>query len=194
MVSHFGPVHDLSLAEIMPVSGVTIHVIPSRTSRDPTILFTTGMSSEAQIVPPGQEEYRYTELFVRLPADWPLDHLEKPENFWPIKWIKQIACHPHDNNTWLGGAFAIVSNNDPPEPLGLGTSLSCMMLLCETEELNPILSQDGRLIKLYSLIPLYTEERDLERSQGVGALFDRLTALGVSFVIEPRRINAVTGS
>jgi hypothetical protein len=195
MVSHFGPVGTLGLEEIIPVSGVRINVIPARAEGEPLILFTTGMSDRAQTVPPGQEVYRYTELFIRLPGNWCLDkdRLGEPENFWPIKWLKQIAVYPHEKNTWLGGQFTIISNGEPPEPLAPNTMLSCMMLLCETEDLNPVRCRDGRQILLYSLFPLYTEERDLEKAQGLSALFDRLTACDIAMVVDPGRVNAIRG-
>jgi hypothetical protein len=153
------------------------------------------MSDRPQTVPAGQDAYRYTELFIRLPEDWPLqgDAFGKPENFWPVKWLKQIACYPHDNDTWLGGPFTIIANDEPPEPLARNTRLSCLMLLHERREAGVVRCRDGRAVTLYSLVPLYTEERDLERSEGIASLFDRLQAHGVSFVVDPERVNAVTG-
>lgn len=193
MASHFGPVQDLGLEEILPVTGIRINVIPPHEDDDDElILFTTGMSDHPQAVPRGEDAYRYTELFIRLPANWKLDRdsLREPDNFWPIEWLKNIASYPHDKNTWLGGQFTIISNGEPPAPLAPNTRLSCILLLCETEELNPIRCRDGREILLYSLVPLYRQERDLERAQGLEALLGRLAAKHVSMVIDPRRKNA----
>jgi Suppressor of fused protein (SUFU) len=136
MARHFGPVEPLSLQEIVPVTGIAIHVIRPH-SDDNLILFTTGMSDRKQSVPKGQEEFQYTELMLRLPGDWPLERLEEPANFWPIEWLKKIAWYPHDNETWLGGPFAIIANGEPPESLGADTKLSCLLLLCETDALKP---------------------------------------------------------
>jgi hypothetical protein len=88
MAQHFGPVEELGLQEILPVVGVRINVIHPKKKKDPLILFTTGMSDLAQTVPAGREAYQYTELMVRLPANWPLDkNLSKPEFYWPVKWL-----------------------------------------------------------------------------------------------------------
>lgn len=152
------------------------------------------MSDHAQRVPPGEEEYRYTELFVRLPADWPLEAvLRAPEYSWPVEWLKKAASFPIQNDTWLGGTFIIISNGEPPKPLGAGTRLTCILLLCETEDLSPVRSRDGRSICLYSLVPLYTEERDLEKAQGLPALLERFLTQDVGLVVNPSRINAATG-
>ena len=195
MSEHFGPVQELALMEIVQASGVAINVVPARPGHNPLILFTTGMSDRPQTVPPGQDAYRYTELFIRLPEDWPLqgDAFRKSENGWPIEWLRQIACYPHDNDTWLGGPFTIIANDEPPEPLARNTRLSCLLLLQEGDEAGVVRCRDGRAVTLYSMVPLYTEERDLERSAGIAALFERLQTHGVSFVVDPKRVNAVTG-
>ncbi len=193
MASHFGPVQDLALTEILPASGVTIHVIPKLADEDAMLLFTAGMSDRAQNVPKGQKRYRYTELMIRLPADWPLDKLDDPRYYWPIKWLKQIAVYPQEQNGWLGGQFAIISNGEPPEPLGPGTQQTCLLVLCETEEVNPIRCDNGRSVLLYSLMPLYTQERDLEKAQGLPALMDRLTEKEISPVVDPGRPNVALG-
>ena len=70
---------------------------------------------------------------------------------------------------------------------------TCMLLLCETEELNPVRCRDGREVLLYSLFPLYTEERDLEKAQGIEPLFHHLTAANVSMVVDPGRVNSAPG-
>jgi hypothetical protein len=190
MARHFGPVDPLSLQEIVPVTGIAIHVIRPRSDEDEMILFTTGMSDRKQTVPKGQEEFQYTELMLRLPGDWPLERLEEPANFWPIEWLKKIAWYPHDNETWLGGPFPIIANGEPPEPLGKDTQLSCLLLLCETDKLNPIRCKSGRSVLVYSMVPLYSEERDLEIEEGLEALFARFAEHEVSFVLDPGRVNA----
>ena len=195
MTAHFGPVQSLGLQEIIPVSGVRINVIPAAHSLDDTlILFTTGMSDQAQTVPRGEGRYRYTELFVRLPADWSLDRdaLGTPDYIWPIDWLRKLAAYPFEEDTWLGGKFTIISNGDPPKPLAPNTQLSCMMLLCETEEVNPIKCRDGRKVLLYSLFPLYTEERDLEKSGGLEALFNALMEHDIPMIADPGRANCAT--
>ncbi len=195
MEQHFGPVQSQSLIEIVPTAGITVNVIPARPEINPLILFTTGMSDRPQNIPAGADEYRYTELFVRLPEDWPLTNqsLRDERYFWPIRWLRQLATYPQQNDTWLGGPHPIVANDEPPRPLAPNTQLSCLLLLRERGDLGTVACRDGRQIALYSLFPLYTEERDLEIAQGINPLLAALEAKETSLVVETGRVNAVTG-
>ncbi len=195
MERHFGPVQSQSLIEIVQTTGITINVIPARPEINPLILFTTGMSDHPQNVPAGADEYRYTELFVRLLEDWPLTNqsLHDERYFWPIRWLRQLAMYPQQNDTWLGGPYPIIANDEPPHPLAPDTQLSCLLLLRERGDLGTVACRDGRKIALYSLFPLYTEERDLEIAQGINPLLAALEAKETSLVVEPGRVNAVTG-
>ena len=107
MERHFGPVHEQALIEIVPTLNVAVNVILPTDMQDSIVLFTTGMSDHAQSVPEGHEEYRYTELFIRLPGGWPMDDeaLNDPNNFWPFEWLRRIAAYPHQNETWLPGSI-----------------------------------------------------------------------------------------
>src|SRR5262249_44595973 len=70
---HFGPVRPQALIEIVPNEPpVSIHVIPPGEERNHLMLFTTGMSEQPMTVPQGEEEYRFAELFIQLPGNWPL--------------------------------------------------------------------------------------------------------------------------
>lgn len=195
MERHYGPVQEHALVEIVPTLDIAINVIPARPQQNPLILFTTGMSDRPQTVPPGADEYRYTELFIRLPDDWPMSKraMLDPNFFWPFQWLRQIAFYPHENDTWLGGPYPIIANDEPPQPLAPNTRLSCLLLIREDGEAGTVLCQDGRQIALYSFLPLYTEERDMEIAQGIVPLFKALEAGEVSFVVDPSRASAAIG-
>jgi hypothetical protein len=191
MTQHFGPVQKLGLDEILVIGGIRINVIPPRSPSQPVILFTTGMSNQVQSIGDDKEEFHYSELLMRLPSSWPVgaEQIRKPEYYWPIKWMKQIAYDSRRQGTWRGGPVTIVSNGDPPEPLGPGTALTCIMLSPDPQ-LEAVVCSDGKKIVFYSLFPLYTEECNLEKAHGVAALFDCLTALNISLVVDPLRENA----
>lgn len=194
MAAHFGPLQELALHEILPVTGIAVHFIPAGPGRDGQVAFTTGMSDHAQAVPPGQEEYRHTELMIHLPADWPTtrEALADPARFWPIRWLKEVAAYPRAADTWLGGAFPIISSDDPPAPLGPGTDLSCLLLLRVLGEEGTVRCDDGTAVALYHVLPIYTEERDLEIRAGIGELLGRLQAHQVPFEVDPARVNVAT--
>jgi hypothetical protein len=76
------------------------------------------MSAKARNVPAGWEEYRYAELLIHLPADWPLTKklLSDPKFNGPIRWLHKTARYPNEHQTWLGGPVTIISK-DPPEKI-----------------------------------------------------------------------------
>lgn len=186
----FGVVQEYALTEIVPTLGIHIHVCPPTADRDYSILFTTGMSDRPQAVPEGCDEYRYTELLTLLPADWPMDQqaLRDPNNFWPFEWLRRIAAYPHENGTWLGGPHTIISASDPPVPLAPNTKLSCFLLL-RVPDWGTVEYIDGRLMILYQVIPLYTEERDLELRSGVRELLTRFDSRAIPLIVDPARPN-----
>ena len=191
MTKHYGKVQDTCLQEIVPATGITIHVVPPAPGETVTLLFTVGMSDRPQTVPEGFEQYRYTELMIGLPGDWPIGKpgSDADEHFWPIEWLRKIGWYPHDNDTWLGGPFTIIANDEPPKPLAPNTKLSCLLLLRRGGEAGMVRCRDGREIVLYSMLPLYEEERDLEREQGMEKLFELFEKYEVSPVVNINRAN-----
>jgi hypothetical protein len=191
MAHHFGRVEERALVEIVPTVGVAIHVIRPTPQQESLILFTTGMSDRPQNVPDGEDEYRHTELFIRLHADWPLGAkaLRDPNYFWPVEWLRRIAAYPHENDTWLGGPYTIIATDDPPAPLAPNTRQSCLLLLQEPDDEGTVRCRDGRLVVLYSVVPLYTEERDLEADRGMEELLGRFESRGISMEFNPSRVN-----
>jgi uncharacterized protein len=182
----FGAVRPGALREIVPTGlPIAIHAIPPSKTHNQLTLFTTGMSEQAMNVPGGQEDYRYAELLMHLPSDWPLTKklLSDPEYNWPVRWLQETARFPHDNKTWLGGPFTIIAK-DPPQKIP-GTNFTAMMLAAKGD----MRSADGRLVQLYTLVPLYPEERQLELKKGLPALMRALDKFNISDVVNPNRVN-----
>ncbi len=184
---HFGPVKRPALIEIVPSSWppVAVHVVPPPKEGQCLTLFTTGLSSEPMKTPAGEEDFQWAELFIQLPANWKYTKLEDPDWSWPIQWLRSNAQYPHVNQTWLGGPVAIIANGDPPKPLAPNTQFTCLLLLAEKN----FVSRDGRTIHLYRMAPLYTEERDLELRNDIGALLRAFDRHGVPFIVKPDRLN-----
>ena len=79
--------------------------------------------------------------------------------------------------------MTIIANEDPPQPLAPDTRLTSLLLLAE----KSFISRDGRTIQLYRVTPLYTEERDLEIREGIGALLCTFDSHNVPFVVDLKR-------
>jgi hypothetical protein len=186
---HLGKPNPLSLQEMVASDPpLTIHAVPMR---DRLALVTTGMSARPMTVPPGGAEYQHAELLIYLPKDWPLTEqaLAVPNNFWPVEWLRRIARYPHEHHTWLGGPFAIIANEEPPQPLAPNTRLTCLLAVPEARDFSTLSLADGRRVVFYTLIPLYTEERDLEKAKGIEELLTLFQNRKVSMIVDVNRPN-----
>lgn len=192
--ARFGPVDALALQEIVPICRdlhIAVHVIRPTAEHPYYTLFTTGMSDRAQRVPAGQEAFRYTEMLLHLPDDWPV-HAMTEASSWPLQWLRQLAYFPHLQGTWLGGPHTIVASDDPPVPLGPNTQQSCWLLMADFGNWSPVPLEDGRLVRMVTLIPLYTQERDFELLQGIRSLLERFERAGMTPVIDIDRASVVS--
>lgn len=190
---YFGPVHEKSLQEIVPTEPpISVHVIKPDKSRNYVTLFTTGMSARSMKTPKGSEDFQLAELFVQLPGDWPLTKklLDDPQYSWSIEWLRKIAKYPHQNKTWLGGPVTIIADEEPPKPFIPKLKFTSMLFLAERK----LTGSDGKIIQLYRMAPLYTEERKLERSEGIAALMNAFDDAGVSFIVDLKRPNVALKS
>jgi hypothetical protein len=186
--AQFGSVPPLGRHEIVPTGlPIAIHVVPPTQNREHITLFTVGMSAQPMTVPAEGEKYTYAELLIHLPADWPLavEAMRDPNHAWPFEWLRNVARYPHAHRTWLGGPVTIIANGEPPHPLSPNNKFVAMLLFAESE----MHCQDGRLIQLYTLSPLYKEEYELERANGIGPLFQAFDRAGIERVVDLNRPN-----
>lgn len=192
----FGSIAPETLFEIVPISDcpVAIHRVRPTTDRNSVILFTTGMSDRPMEVPPGNEEFRYAELMIELPADWPVDRqaLESADNRWPIDWLRKIAAYIRQEQTWLGGPIAIMNNGDPPEKFSSKFEYSSMLMAANYGGIGPIFLADGRTVHVYTLFPLYNDERILEQEQGLEELFRRFDQFEIRRLVSRKRVNVAS--
>lgn len=193
MTKHAGQPEKLAQRQIVPGAvSIAIHVIKPTKERPTYVLFTTGMSEQPMTAPAGEKDFLYAELTMQLPADWPMtpDDLKKPENAWPFVWLRKIGNYPFQHDTWLGGKFTIVANDDPPRPLAPKVPFTCLLCAARLSDFPSFQAADGRVVELYAVAPLFTEERELEKRQGIYALFRALDRIGSETVVDLKRRNA----
>jgi hypothetical protein len=189
---HLGSVAPAVGTSIVPGEvDLLIHVVPPDADHPYQTLFTTGMSSRAMTVPVGGEDYKYPELLIYLPADWPVtkERLQGPDHHWPIEWLRKIAGYPLLQGTWLRGDYTVISNEEPPRPLALHVRFTSFLLLTNTTPLNMFRLASGKLIRFYTLFPMYTEERDLVLAQGPRPLLERFHQQGIDLTVDVQRPN-----
>jgi hypothetical protein len=201
ILSHFrkryGRPEARSLNEIVPSSEypVAIHYIPPEANRsDSGVLFTVGLSRCEMPVPRGTKAHRRGELMVELGPCWP--HLETaikdPRWAWPITWLRKIAAYPVTAETWLGTQFTVLTEHEPPRPLGPKTRFTAWLLTALQDKDSVVRCKDGTKIQIYQLFPLFTEEYLYERKHGIEALLSLLLSYDIQMYIDPNRRNVAT--
>ncbi|EMI21002.1 ankyrin 2,3/unc44 [Rhodopirellula maiorica SM1] len=193
MTVRFGPVDEMGQQEILPPlegMSISINTISPNAEHLYRVLFTSGMSDRPMTTPPRQEAWQYAELVLHLPADWPTSRSDEAnlQTRWPFNWMRRMAYYPHLNNTWLGLPAAIVPSANPPEPLGPNTDQTCLLLFPDFANLGqPLQREDGKLVHFFTVVPLYTEERDYEIKHGMEAFFKRFIEAKVPMTVDVNR-------
>jgi hypothetical protein len=182
---HYGPPNPLALREIVPSSlPIAIQVFPQS---DRLALVTTGMSEEAMQVPKGEDEdFQFAELVMELPPDWPAteDALKKPEHAWPYQWLRALARYPHESGEYYG-SYAYTSC-DIEELAAQGTKFEAALIFAAAEFVG------SKSIALYQVVPLFREECELVKTEGLDAILDLFGEHGIEFT-DPRRTNVALG-
>ncbi|MCR8645493.1 suppressor of fused domain protein [Paenibacillus sp. N1-5-1-14] len=192
---HIGKISNVFHEIISPQVHLDVLIVNPTKERDYYTLVTAGMSNLPMNVPNGAEKYKFAELMIYLPSNWPVgpEAFNKEENYWPIYWLKKMARLPHEFNTWLYLGHT-VPNGDPAKPFASNTSFSGMILNVPTlvEDLKSFFTlsmPNESEVHFFSLIPLYKEEMDLKLKSGTEILFEKLEKSGVNEIINIKRKN-----
>ena len=153
-------------------------------------LFTVGLSEHLLATPAfGTTEAR-VELMMHLPFTWPMDgeYAQDPKFQWPINWMRTLPAQILNRSIPLPGTHVIISNDEPPVPLGPGTEQSCLLLIADFYQCFPVEVGENEKIHFYHVVPLTTEERDFEKANGMQPLLEAMAAVGLeSLVVRPDR-------
>lgn len=182
-----GPVHiDLHLFEASPEDELRTFV-------------TTGLAQKPMNVPSEVEdpdEYRYAELLLHLPMDWPLEWgiVEDESRFWPIHAMSGLANIPHSRESWIWGGHTM--KNGDLEPYSPDTQL-CAAIVCPSfllpDDAEIVKVGDGRSVVLLTVAFIYREEFEFCVENGSEAFFDRIEESGLTpfefFVLDKKRRN-----
>lgn len=191
---YYGRVRKICIGEMISNIPFSISVVDCDGEEPCTILVTNGMSSRPLNTPPGAEDYARVELMIYLPKKWPINHssLSDPLYSWPIDWLRILANFPHENNTWVEPGGAVYANGEPPEKLAPNTELSCLLALATPGEEGTLIDDQGNLVQIYSVYPLYAEEWNLQKTSGTAALLEKFQERDVSAIVDVSRSNVCT--
>lgn len=192
---HIGQISHVFHEIISPQIHLDVLIVNPTKEKNYYTFVTSGMSTLPMNVPEGAESFKFSELMICLPGDWPVssESFNSEDNYWPIKWLKTLARLPHEYETWLYIGHT-VPNGDPAQPFASNTSFSGMILNVPTlvEDLRSFFTlrmPNETDIHFFSLIPLYKEEMDLKLKSGAEVLFEKLEKAGVNEIVNLKRKN-----
>lgn len=170
------------------------HVEPSKERPFHTFV-TSGMSDEPMIT--DDTERRYAEAMILLPPEWPVSEkaFEDENHWWPLRELKGVARFPHVYSTWLGYGHSI-ANGEDLDPYAPNTRMCATLLmpsLAYPEEATRLEVTPDKTILFWTLYPIYKEELDFKLTNSAEALFELMQENGVTDVLDPQRVNLVTG-
>lgn len=156
------------------------------------VIFTVGLSFTPMRVPKGMEDYQHAELAMILPNDWPDFPDPKSHEAWPWRWLRTMAHHPGEHDTWLGAPSSTFANGDPAEPLADSVNF-CGFFLRYDMAFDSFESDDGRTIQFMTVMPIYREELELaKRADGDMELMRRFAEHNLSATLDCHRPNVAT--
>ncbi len=187
---HIGPVDSVFHEIVSDMVHIDVYRVAPTAERPYYTLLTSGMSDRPMTTPPGAEDWRFGELCLCLPPDWPLEkeQFEQEENYWPVRGLKSLARLPHEYRTWLGWGHT-VPNGDPPEAFSEKARFDCWMLMQPQlfgEEFHSI-EVGERRIWFFAIVPLYPEETNHKLQYGADDLVQRFFTHGVTELIDVNR-------
>jgi hypothetical protein len=188
---HIGHIDRVFPGDPATATADVLHVKPVD-SRPYHTLITAGMSNVAMSVPREVNAPHRLELMMTLPEGWKPDSDSTDERVhWPTSLLQSLSRLPREQReTWLGWGHTI-PNGDPPRPLAPHTEL-CGVIIAPSL-LVPVgfyeLSLDSERIAFYSAIPLYREELELHRTDGMAALLEKLVHNDINDVVYLKRRN-----
>lgn len=188
---HVGPIENVWHELISDLVHIDVHQIAPTDERPWWTLVTSGMSDIPMSAPEGAEDFRYTELMICLPKDWPMEEKEfdKDENYWPVYWLKYLARFPHQHETWLSWGHTI-PNGDPAEPIGPGTNMTGLILLqpmTVTTDFWSLPIREDKTINFFAVFPLYDEEMELKLKKGAEEIEQLFEKNKITEILDPRR-------
>lgn len=157
---NFGEIKYVIHEEVLDNLHIDIAVIPPNKKENYYKLITIGMGACKMKLPEELSNYHleFSELVIFLPSEWNIKG-EEEKWFWPIRWLRNMARLPFEENTWIGFGHTV----DCQEPFADNTKLSAMLFLTPLDRRNHsamVKLSNHRRIKFYQLCPIYHEEME----------------------------------
>jgi Suppressor of fused protein (SUFU) len=190
--THWGKVETVFREFMSAYVHVDVLFVKVTKERPFHFLITSGMSDRPMPAPEGAEDYRYLEMVISLPPEWPLDDesFKDELNWWPVRWLKKLARFAHEYNAWAIWGHTI-AKDEPPVRFAANTKFCslqlCVPTLCDAGALLRI--NDPKSVRFYSLIPIYLGKMEFALKSGGKSLIEKLGDADVAELLNLKRKN-----
>lgn len=191
---HLGPVEGVVAEHEKTHVPVDLFVVAPTERRPFRVVVTCGMAGLRMHPPAEFSSCVRAELFLGLPARWPLDTaaLRDPRTYWPLGLLKRLARFPHTGGGWLWERHIVGAETDAP--FGPGTSMNGALVapaINMPPAFESLRTPELGEVRFLSVLPLHPAETKLGRDAGVTALYGAFGDADVDVVVSPARPSAV---
>ena len=186
--AHLGPIEHIVREKVQGKIQIDIQIIAPSPNRNHVTLITSGMSDQPMTTPINLHQYRFAELYMRVPASWTYDFSRPDSEAWPIDLLLKLARLPHQNKTWLGYGHSISFEDLAPcsNPAAFTGVLLASSLL-EYERFQTLQASPGKRIHFYNVCPLHNDELELVQQIGPTYMEDLLISQGLTGAFDVHR-------
>ena len=180
--------NERSLQNIVPPASTPVAVQTIESSgKGPSVVFTTGLSSQALNVAEEDKSYRFAELMMVIPGDWKFNET-MDEKIWPWLSLQHLAYQARLTETGFTRQPQVISlgSESEPSPDGFSAFLLLPSLKGYVERMQ---ASNGRIVGFITVVPIYHEEYELAKQQGVAELFKRFRETKMKPHFIPNRKN-----
>ncbi|MFK8297227.1 suppressor of fused domain protein [Capnocytophaga cynodegmi] len=189
----FGKFDEVLHELVSPDIHCDIYLIKPTPERNYYTLVTGGMGAFQMYTPEDYHASPFAELVINLPPTWNIQS-EEEKDYWPIRWLKNLARLPIQHQTYLGYGHTIPTN-DALE----GTNFDCLMLIGavaqseDGEQSQWAVAElpSGKEVGFFYVVPLYPEETQFKLDQSADDLLDKFEAADIPYppVVDINRVN-----
>ncbi len=164
-------------------NGVEIYVAKHNSRNGPITIFTIGLSNIATIKLNNGKVSGLSEIFIQIPNYLTNSNKKNTNLEWATEWIANISNLLYQKEEYLRWPITIITNEDPALPIALNTRMDSFILI----PMHKIPIKNKKFIWAHQILPIYPEEKLLEKNKGEEALLDALTKSKVSLIADLNR-------
>ncbi len=156
------------------------------------ILMTDGLRNYRMPVPEKEAGREYCELYFYLPSYWDIKDVSNPGSNWVFLWIRKLAKHLLEKQTWFGHGHTLFCGKDTNElsPTMKQNHFFIVNPIDLESELEPV-SDQGHTVYFLAIVPIFADEMDFKQGKGTLKFIRKLITKGVSEKLDDFRSSSL---